>query len=129
MPGESSERASDPVVYEDVKELRDTWRSHFERLMDARGRPDDEVTVEWDTTDDEAVLRLSEPPEAVVTEQRGGSLHSSRTIWQYFDRAIDAAHETHRCISTQQNPMGPDERKHRAMLAIPLADNWDRWDA
>jgi len=112
------------VEYDDVDELLATWRSNFERLMDGRW-PDDEVTLEWETTDDEAVLRLEEPPEDVVRLDRPGG-GPSRSINVYFDQGINAAHESHRFISTQENPMGSGDRKHSAMLAIPLADNRNR---
>jgi predicted RNA-binding protein YlxR (DUF448 family) len=115
----------DPVEYDGLEDLLDEWQANFERLMDGRW-PDDEVSLEWDTTDDEAVLRLKEPPEdAVHIDRLGGG--PSRSIWVYFDRAIDAAQESNRFISTQANPMGSGDRKHSAMLAIPLADNRGRY--
>ncbi|SNZ12123.1 hypothetical protein SAMN06269185_1507 [Natronoarchaeum philippinense] len=111
----------DPVEYDGPEALLDEWQANFERLMDGRW-PDDEVSLEWDTTDDEAVLRLEEPPEnATHVDRPGGG--PRRSIWVYFDHAINAAQESERFISAQENPMGTGDRKHSAMLAVPVADN------
>lgn len=112
------------VEYDSAEELLNEWQSAFERMMEGRW-PDDEVELEWETTDDEAVLRLEEPPEDAVCTKRRGSLREERTINIYFDQAINAAQDIHRLISTQENPMGKGDRKHSAMLAIPLRDNFD----
>ena len=112
------------VKYDSVEDLLNEWQSAFERMMDGRW-PNDEVELEWETTDEEAVLRLEEPPESAVYVKRRGSLRKGRTINVYFDAAVDAAQDIHRLIISQENPMGEGDRKHSAMLAIPLRDNFD----
>jgi len=114
---------SETVDYATVDDLLEEWQSNFERLMDGFW-PDDEVSLEWDTTDEEVVLRIEEPPENVVRVDRPSG--PSRSIWVYFDRGIDAAQESWRFVSSQENPMGQGDRKHSAVLAIPLADNRER---
>jgi hypothetical protein len=123
-PGDQSGGGTDQfetVEYAGPDELLDEWQANFERLMDGRW-PDDQVSLEWDTTDDEVVLRLEEAPESVTHVDRAGG-GPSRSIWLYFDRAIDAAQESNRFVSEQENPMGPGDRKHSAMLAVPVPDN------
>lgn len=110
----------DEIEYVGPDELLDTWQSHFERLMDGRW-PDDSVSLEWDTTDDEAVLRIEEPPEDAVTVEWCGS--TCRSISVYFSRAIDAAQESGRFVCEQDNPIGRGDRKHTAMVAVPVTDN------
>lgn len=112
--------------YEDPGSLLEAWRGHYERILEAREDPDDNVVIEWDTTDDEAVLRLEEPPDDVCHIERPGPKREQRSICAHFDAAIDAAHESGRLIEEQNNPMGADERKHTALLTVPVASNMDR---
>jgi hypothetical protein len=123
-----SDDAISRVDYEDTEDLLDTWQSNFERMMDGRWPDDDDVTLEWRTTDDEAVLELEEPPENAVIVEKGGG-RRVRSIWLYFDLAINAAQDSERFISMQENPMGSDDRKHSALLTVPLEDNrWRHFD-
>lgn len=113
--------ASGDGQYVNAEELLEAWKANFERLMDGRW-PEDDVALDWDTTDDEAILRIEEPPENTTMIDRPGS-RTQRSIWLYFDRGVDAAQESLRLVSSQENPMGSGDAKHSAMLAVPVADN------
>lgn len=106
--------------YSRMDALVDTWRANFKRVRDGRVPDESHVTTEWDRTDDEAVLRLELADDAPTHWDRPASRGKSRILQSWFDAAVDAAQETGRYVSAQDNP-----RDGEAMLAIPVAENME----